>query len=55
MESILSRALLSFQGKKFAFSGTPRIPAPAEESPRLTTPGIYFLPVGDVNSSETFP
>ena len=30
----------------------PRIPAPTDESPNLTTPEIYFRPLGAVGTSD---
>ena len=40
------------EGKKFTFFEAGRIPAPTDESPNLTTPAIYFRPLGDVNDTE---
>jgi hypothetical protein len=40
------------EDKYFLFPVTPRIPAPTDESPNLTTLVIYFRPLGDVNDTE---
>ena len=46
--NFLLSIIYNVKDKKWLFPG--RRPAPADESPNLTTPEMYSLPVGDVNS-----